>query len=146
VTHRHRYRFADTAQQFVGGVLLAIPFVVTEEVWVLAASMGPAHTGGVFTLVVLIGYGTLYKADASRNPEDEVDVGGVPIRFISLLTVALGATVVLATLITAPQTFLIDGEVLDKPTRLQYAYTVLNAVGIASVSSIVGAATADSLF
>lgn len=30
------YQFVDTAQQVVGGFLLAGPFVVTEEVWMLA--------------------------------------------------------------------------------------------------------------
>ncbi|MGM0397657.1 MAG: DUF2391 domain-containing protein, partial [Halobacteriota archaeon] len=34
-----QFRLADTAQQVVGGFLLAGPFVVTEEVWTLAANM-----------------------------------------------------------------------------------------------------------
>ena len=39
VGSRKRYAVADSAQQVVGGVLLAGPFVVTEEVWVLASDM-----------------------------------------------------------------------------------------------------------
>jgi uncharacterized membrane protein len=36
---KKRYALADTAQQMVGGFLLAGPFVVTEEVWRLASDM-----------------------------------------------------------------------------------------------------------
>jgi len=36
VGRNERYALADTAQRFVGGFLLAGPFVVTEAVWLLA--------------------------------------------------------------------------------------------------------------
>jgi len=74
-----RFKIADTAQQIVGGFLLAGPFVVTEEVWVLAANMTWAHALAVVGIVFGIGYGALYKADDDRDPDAEAEVAGIPV-------------------------------------------------------------------
>ena len=143
---RRRFRIADIAQQVVGGFLLAGPFVVTEEVWVLAANMAWYHAVAVATIVFAIGYGTLYKADADRDLEREEEVAGVPVRFVSLMIVAFGSVAVLATVFTAPDAFLVEGGVLEEPTRLTVVLTTLKAVSVGAIFSVVGAATADSVF
>jgi len=143
---RRRFRIADIAQQVVGGFLLAGPFVVTEEVWVLAANMAWYHAVAVAAIVFAIGYGTLYKADADRDLEREEEVAGVPVRFVSLMIVAFGSVAVLATVFTAPDAFLVEGGVLEEPTRLTVVLTTLKAVSVGAIFSVVGAATADSVF
>jgi len=143
---RRRYRLADTAQQTVGGFLLAGPFVVTEEVWVLAAQMSTAHTLAVVAIVFGIGYGALYKADATRDVDREAEVGGIPVRFISLMVVAFGSVTVLAVALTAPTTFLVNGEILTDPTTTSVVLTTARAVAVGAIFSVVGAATADSVF
>src|SRR6056297_3206719 len=102
---RRRFRIADIAQQVVGGFLLAGPFVVTEEVWVLAAKMAWYHAVAVAAIVFAIGYGALYQADADRDIEREAEVAGVPIRFVSLMVVAFGYVALLAMVFTAPDAF-----------------------------------------
>ena len=146
MSRRRRFRIADIAQQVVGGFLLAGPFVVTEEVWVLAANMAWYHAVAVAAIVFAIGYGTLYKADADRDLEREEEVAGVPVRFVSLMIVAFGSVAVLATVFTAPDAFLVEGGVLDDPTRLTVVLTTLKAVSVGAIFSVVGAATADSVF
>jgi uncharacterized membrane protein len=131
---RPRFRPADVAQQLVGGVLLAGPFVVTEEVWVLAGEMSILHTALVVLAVLVIGYSALYKADRDRDVEREAKFLGIPLRFVSLLGVAVGSVTLLAYLLTAPETFAAD---------LQGTVT---AISIGSMFSVVGAAAADSLF
>ncbi|MBV0924357.1 DUF2391 family protein [Halomicroarcula limicola] len=143
---RRRYRLADTAQQVVGGFLLAGPFVVTEEVWVLAANMTVFHAVLVAAIVFAIGYGALYKADADREIEREAEVAGIPVRFVSLMLVSFGSVVVLAFVFTAPDAFLVDNEILKNPTRMAVAVTTLKAVAVGAIFSVVGAATADSVF
>ncbi|GGN99470.1 MULTISPECIES: DUF2391 family protein [Haloarcula] len=143
---RPRYRIADTAQQVVGGFLLAGPFVVTEEVWVLAANMTTLHAGLVAGIVFAIGYGALYKADADRDLDREAEVAGVPIRFVSLMVVAFGSVAVLAMVFTAPDTFLVDGGILPDPTPMAVTVTTLKAISVGAIFSVVGAATADSVF
>ena len=143
---RRRYRVADTAQQVVGGFLLAGPFVVTEEVWVLAANMTWYHAAAVVAIVFAIGYGALYQADADRDIEREAEVAGVPIRFVSLMLVAFGSVAVLATVFTAPEAFLVEGGILPNPTRASVVLTTLKAVAVGAIFSVVGAATADSVF
>ena len=143
---RKRYAYADTAQQIVGGFVLAGPFVVTEEVWLLASQMEWYHAAATVLMVAVIGYGALYKADDDRDIEREAEVAGIPIRFVSLMVVAFGSVAVLATVFTAPEAFLVEGGILPNPTQLSVALTTLKAVAVGAIFSVVGAATADSVF
>ena len=136
---RRRFALADTAQQVVGGFLLAGPFVVTEEVWTLAADMTALQTLATVLIVLGVGYGTLYKAD-DRDPDREVDVVGVPLRYLSLVGVSYLSVAVLALAFGAPDTFVAGGS---RQTRLLVG---LRAVSVGAVFSVIGAATADSLF
>jgi uncharacterized membrane protein len=143
---RRRFRIADSAQQVVGGFLLAGPFVVTEEVWVLATNMTVFHALLVTAIVAAIGYGALYKADSGRDLDTEAEVVGVPVRFVSLMVVAFGSVAILAVALTAPETFLVEAEILPDPTPTRVFLTTLKAVAVGAIFSVVGAATADSVF
>lgn len=139
--HPRRFRVADSAQQMVGGFLLAGPFVVTEEVWLLAENMSIVQALLTVAIVFGIGYATLYKADSRRDPDTEQTISGVPIRFISLMIVSFGSVTVLALLFDAPDTFLEGIE-----ANGEIALITFKAVSVGSVFSVVGAATADSVF
>ncbi len=139
---RTRFRIADSAQQAVGGFLLAGPFVVTEEVWVLAAGMDALQAVLTVGIVALIGYAALYRADTGRDPDDDGEIGGIPLRFVSLMIVAFGSVFVLALLFDAPDTFLIEQGINGSALWM----TTFKAVSVGAVFSVVGAATADSVF
>lgn len=138
-----QYRLADSFQQAVGGFLLAGPFVVTQEVWELAVQMGWPQTVATVGIVFLIGYGALYKADSGRDPDREVELAGVPVRFLSLIAVSYLSVAVLALAFGAPRTFL-EPTLGNRPVRLVGA--TLRAISVGAVFSVIGAATADSLF
>jgi uncharacterized membrane protein len=140
MARRTRYRIADTAQQVVGGFLLAGPFVVTEEVWGLARNMTWAHALVTVGIVFAIGYGALYEADDDRDPDTEAEIAGVPVRFVSLMGVSFGSVAVLAFTLTAPSTF------LPELTGAERLAVTARAVGVGAIFSVVGAATADSVF
>ncbi|WP_411964923.1 DUF2391 family protein [Haloferax sp. YSMS24] len=148
---RRRFALADTAQQVVGGFLLAGPFVVTEEVWVLARSMSVLQSLLTLVIVLTVGYGALYKAD-NRDPDKETEVGGIPIRFISLITVSYLSVFILALAFDAPGTFLSDvsGPVVFEAFGVELDLTVLGitlkATSVGAVFSVIGAATADTLY
>lgn len=125
----------------MGGFLLAGPFVVTEEVWLLAQNMSVLQAFATVGLVFVIGLSALYKADTNRDPEAEQNIAGVPLRFISLMVVSFGSVTILALLFDAPATFL---EPIG--TRVGMALVTLKAISVGSVFSVVGAATADSVF
>nr|WP_152040237.1 DUF2391 family protein [Salinigranum salinum] len=137
---RQKHKLADTAQQIVGGFLLSGPFVVTEEVWLLARNMTVFHSLFLVGIVTTIGYGGLYGADNDRDPRREAAVFGVPVRFISVLIVAFGSVTILAFSITAPDLFLAD---LAPRARLS---VTAQAISVAALFSVVGAVTTDSLF
>jgi uncharacterized membrane protein len=136
-----RFRPADSAQQTVGGFLLAGPFVVTEEVWLLAENMSPLQALLTVGVVFAIGYATLYRADTKRDEAEEQTIAGVPTRFISLMLVSFGSVTILALLFAAPETFL-DANLAAGTGAL----TTFKAVSVGAVFSVVGAATADSVF
>jgi uncharacterized membrane protein len=139
---RRRFALADTAQQIVGGFLLAGPFVVTEEVWNLASNMSAYQTALTVAIVLAVGYGALYKAD-DRDPDREADFGGVPLRFVSLILVSYLSVLLLAVAFDAPRTFV--GE--STGGRLApLVVTTLKATSVGAIFSVIGAATADSLF
>jgi uncharacterized membrane protein len=94
----------------------------------------------VVGIVAAIGYGTLYTADPDRDPDRERDVGGIPLRFLSLMGVSFGAVAVLAVVLGAPGTFLSDIPGNER------AVVSLRAVSVGAIFSVVGAATADSVF
>jgi len=139
---RPKFRLADSAQQAVGGFLLAGPFVVTEEVWLLAAGMNAFQAVATAGVVAAIGYAALYRADTDRDPSAERDIVGIPVRFISLLVVAFGSVLLLAVLFDAPDTFLVNEGV----EGVELWVTTFKAVSVGAVFSVVGAATADSVF
>jgi uncharacterized membrane protein len=150
VGRRRRFALSDTVQQIVGGFLLAGPFVVTEEVWVLAAGMSSVQALVTVVIVLGIGYGALYKAD-DRNPDRETEVGGIPVRFISLIAVSYLSVLILALAFNAPETFVgssgsASAEQLDVSIEWTVVGTTLKAVSIGSVFSVIGAATADSIY
>jgi uncharacterized membrane protein len=136
-----RFETADVAQQMVGGFLLAGPFVVTAEVWQLATNMNSVQLLLAVAIVVGIGYGALYKAD-ERDPDRETDLAGIPIRFLSLMAVSFGSVLLLALVFDAPATFFADFGVRPQDERLVTA----KAVSVGAIFSVVGAATADSVF
>ena len=133
VAARRLFGLDDLAQQVVGGIILSAPFVVTEEVWNLAASMNPLQVAVTVFMVLAIGYGTLYRAE-DRDVERERALAGVPIRYLSLLVVSYGSVTLLALVFDAPDTF--DASLA----------TTVKAICIGAVFSVVGAATADSVF
>ena len=150
VGRRRRFALSDTVQQVVGGLLLAGPFVVTEEVWVLAESMSALQALVTVVIVLGIGYGALYKAD-DRNPDRETEVGGIPIRFISLIVVSYLSVFILALAFNAPETFVgasIAASAASPDVSVDWSVvgTTLKAVSIGSVFSVIGAATADSVY
>ena len=143
VGRHRRFKLADTAQQVVGGFLLAGPFVVTDEVWGLAVGMSAWHALSTFCIVLGIGYGALYKAD-DRDPDNEAAFAGVPLRYISLILVSYLAVLVLALSFDAPAT-LIPNHV-EAPSTATMVVVTAKAASVGAVFSVIGAATADSLF
>lgn len=131
---KKRFRITDSMQQVVGGFLLAGPFVVEGGTWDLAASMANINAAILGVIIMSIGYGALYKADRGRNVANERKLLGIPLRFISLMTVSVSSVYILVYLLSVQQTFGAS------------SMTVVKAVIVTSMFSTIGAATADSIF
>lgn len=118
----------------VGGFLLAGPFVVEGGVWEMAKTMNNYQSGLLVLMVLTIGYSALYKADKDRVVSQEVKLLGIPVRFISLIAVSYSAVVILTLVLSGPA------------TNTANLIETLRLVSIATVFSVIGAATADSVF
>lgn len=139
-THVPQFRIYDLAQQAVGGFLLSGAFVVTEEVWILARNLPLVNSVLVVGIVMLIGYAALYRTDTTRDVAQEAELRGIPLRFLSLMCVSFGSVAILAIVFNAPDTFLTDVSPRQKLT------ITVRAITIGAIFSVVGAATADSVF
>jgi len=95
----------------------------------------------LFTVAIVfsIGSAALYEA-TGRDADDDPDVAGVPIRFLSLMIVSYGSVAVLALTLDAPATFLAELDVIGQ------VVVTAKAIGVGAIFSVVGAATADSVF
>lgn len=134
LAERRIFGVDDLAQQIVGGFILSAPFVVTEEVWHLAAAMNWVQLTITVFMVVTIGYGTLYRATEDRDADREESIGGLPLRFVSLIIISYLSVAILAFVFSAPATFGAG------------PLTTMKAISIGAIFSVVGAATADTVF
>lgn len=139
VGRRKPNAIADTAQQLVWSFHLSGPFVVTEDIRGRPDNMQLVHVVTTVTIVFDIGYAALYKADARRDPDSEMDVAGVPVQFISLLAVAYSSVLLLALAFSAPDT------IVQAPSQVGRWVTAVKAASVGAVFSVIGAATADSI-
>ncbi len=130
---KRKFSPSDLAQQIIGGYLIAGPFIVTEEVWVLAKNMTIFHSLVTFVMVVTIGFGALYEANKNRDFEKENEIGGVPIRLISLISVSYLSVGSLILIFNAVETF--DAT----------AFTAFKTMNIGAIFSLVGGAAIDSI-
>ncbi len=133
-SEKRLFSFADLSQQLVGGFLLAGPFVVTEEVWALATNLEWYQSLLATFIVFSIGYGALYQADVEREQGSERKFLGIPLRFLSLVFVSYLSVTLLILIFGAVETF--EANI----------FTAMKVVSIVSLFSVIGAATADSLF
>lgn len=129
-----RFKLSDSFQQMIGGFLLAGPFVVEGGVWDIAKTMENFQAGILVLMLFTIGYSALYKADKDRKLSQELKLLGIPVRFLSLILVSVSAVVILVVLFSAN---IANNANLTQTIRL---------ISVASVFSVIGAATADSVF
>jgi uncharacterized membrane protein len=63
------------------------------------------------------------------------------------MAVSYGSVTILAFAFTAPTTFLVgEDAILGDPTRVELATATAKAIAVGAIFSVVGAATADSVF
>jgi len=127
------FSISDLAQQIVGGYLLAGPFVVTEEVWMLAENMTLIHSLITVLMVFIIGFGSLYQADRNRDYGEEDEIAMIPIRLISLILVAYLSVASLIFVFNAVQSF---GAT---------SFIAFKVMSVGAIFSVVGAAAVDSI-
>lgn len=107
---------------------------MAEEIWNMAENVSSLHLAATVLIVLGIGYTALYEADEERDPDTEKSFLGIPLRFISLVAVSYLSVGIIAVVVSAPQTFGAD------------VTTGVKAVMISTIFSVVGAATADTVF
>ena len=94
-TKPNRFRLADLAQQFIGALVIGSGFILPPDVWLVSEQMSPIQVLLTLVLIPGIAYLGLYSADQAHDVERERQVGGVPLRLVSLFVVAgLTATAV----------------------------------------------------
>jgi len=119
----------DIAQEIVGAITFALPFIFTGEVWEIAKDISVERSLAIFLMTIGLAYLFLTKAQLGNLKREEIF--HVPKR---LVTVALISYAVSAVLI-----YLFGIDYIAHFSRLQY----LNATVIISTFAVVGAIAVD---
>jgi len=119
----------DVAQEIVGAITFALPFIFTGEVWDVAKDISIERSLGIFLMTMGLAYLFLTKARLGNLKREEVF--HVPKR---LITVALISYAVSAVLI-----YLFGIDYIARFSPLQY----LNATVIISTFAVIGAIAVD---
>ncbi|WP_456421962.1 DUF2391 family protein [Thermococcus sp.] len=119
----------DVAQEIVGAITFALPFLFTGEVWDVAKDISIERSFAIFLLTMLLAYIFLTKSRLGNLEREEVF--HVPKR---LITVALISYAVSALLI-----YLFGIDYIAHFNALQY----FNATVIISTFSVIGAIAVD---
>lgn len=137
---RGRFDIDDIAQQAVGGLLVGGPFIVTEEVWVIADQMSLYNILSTLAIVVITGYSISYVA-VLRDPNVEATlIGIVPLRLVSLVLISYLSGIIMALSIGAPDVFTETSDIR------KMAWITFKAATTISVFTVIGAGTVDSVF
>lgn len=123
----------DFFQQLIGSAILTAPFLFTEEIWQIADNTSLTQSAFSITLTLLLGHGILYIEKHEREFENEREILGIRLRYISLMIVSFG-TILLLMSITATGQTLGNGPL-----------NAFKAVSLISIFAVIGAATADNL-
>ncbi len=119
----------DIAQEIVGAITFALPFLFTGEVWDVAKDISLERSLAIFLMTMGLAYLLLTKANLSNLKREEVF--HVPKR---LITVALISYAVSAFLI-----YIFGIDYIARFSPLQY----LNATVIISTFAVIGAIAVD---
>ncbi|MBD3155089.1 MAG: DUF2391 family protein [Candidatus Aenigmarchaeota archaeon] len=85
-----RFQTKDVAQQIIGAILFASPFIITQELWELAFSLNLTRIIILLTSTVINSILIVYFAEYQKLKKEieGFDLLRVPIRLISLLVVS----------------------------------------------------------
>ncbi|WP_297470802.1 DUF2391 family protein [Thermococcus sp.] len=119
----------DIAQEIVGAITFALPFLFTGEVWDVAKDISVERSLAIFLMTLILAYLFLTKANLGNLKREEVF--HIPKR---LITVALISYAVSAFLI-----YIFGIDYIAHFNRLQY----FNATVIISTFAVIGAIAVD---
>nr|WP_297063983.1 DUF2391 family protein [Thermococcus sp.] len=119
----------DIAQEIVGAITFALPFLFTGEVWDVAKDISVERSLAIFLMTLVLAYLFLTKANLANLKREEIF--HIPKR---LVTVALISYAVSAFLI-----YIFGIDYIAHFNRLQY----LNATVIISTFAVIGAIAVD---
>lgn len=124
-----KFGMDDLAQQLVGALVIAAPFGVTEEVWMLSNNLSMSNLISIILITIL--FDVLLFKYAKFKSVDLKNVGFLPLRIISLLFVAYSVTALM---------LFVFGVLGGQVTQLLWGVKLVSVVGL---FANIGAGTAD---
>ncbi len=122
-------KFADLVQEFIGALIIAIPFSLTEEIWELASRLSLGRVLLIFFVTILVVY-LFLRFSKLQNWAMQNVLGFIPLRLITSLSVSLMVSLFSILLFGIYPDFLDSHEQVLKATLLVTTFAVIGSLGV----------------
>ena len=88
-----RFKFADFVQEFIGALIIALPFSLTEEIWELAKKLSFLRVLFIYLFVVLTIF-LFIRYSKLQNWEQQNVFRFIPLRMITSLSISFSVSLI----------------------------------------------------
>jgi len=123
------FQFADFVQEFIGALVIALPFSLTEEIWELASKLSLLRVVLIFFFVACVVF-LFIKYSKLQNWEEQNVFGFIPLRLITSLGISISVSLFSILIFGVYLDMLANLEELIKATILVSVFAVIGSLGL----------------
>ncbi|RUM28435.1 MAG: DUF2391 domain-containing protein [Aquifex sp.] len=124
-----RFKFADFVQEFIGALIIALPFSLTEEIWELAEKLSFLRVFFIYLFVVLTIF-LFIRYSKLQNWEQQNVFGFIPLRMITSLSISFSVSLTSLVIFGIFPDVISDIDTLLKASLLVSVFAVIGSLGV----------------
>jgi len=124
-----RFKFADFVQEFIGALIIALPFSLTEEIWELAKKLSFLRVFFIYLFVVFTIY-LFIRYSRLQNWEQQNIFGFIPLRMITSLSISFSVSLTSFVILGIFPGVINDIDTLLKASFLVGVFAVIGSLGV----------------
>jgi len=124
-----RFKFADFVQEFIGALIIALPFSLTEEIWELAKKLSFLRVLFIYLFVVLTIF-LFIRYSKLQNWEQQNVFRFIPLRMITSLSISFSVSLISLVIFGIFPDVISDIDTLLKASLLVSIFAVIGSLGV----------------
>lgn len=124
-----RFKFADFVQEFIGALIIALPFSLTEEIWELAKKLSFLRVLFIYLFVVLTIF-LFIRYSKLQNWEQQNVFRFIPLRMITSLSISFSVSLISLVIFGIFPDVISDIDTLLKASILVSIFAVIGSLGV----------------